>query len=210
MSNPQITTQISKPRGQRKTQDPCPKCYLHKDRCICSFIPRLEFRSKLTLIIHAKELKRTTNTGTLAIHSLVNSEMHIRGQKDHALSCDKILNENYQPLLFFPADNAIDLTKEFIATFTKPVQLLVPDGNWRQASKVNSRYPELSTVPRVMIKEPNLSKSHLRAETTAEGMATLQAIAMAFGILEGESAKIALLDLYNKKLEATLKGRPQS
>ena len=208
MTSNHDTTKYTKPRGQRKTQDPCPKCFLHKDRCICAFIPRLIYKTKLTLIIHAKELKRTTNTGTLAVHSLVNSEIHIRGLKDQSLSGNKILDQNYQPLLFFPADNAIELTSEFIKSFEKPIQLIVPDGNWRQASKVHTRYPELSHIPRVMIKEPNQSKAHLRAETTAEGMATLQAIAMAFGVLEDDSAKNALFALYSKKLEATLKGRP--
>jgi hypothetical protein len=38
-------------------------------------------------------------------------------------------------------------------------------------------------------------------------MATLQAIAYALGILEGEEVKQKLLELYRHKLEQTLRGR---
>ena len=39
------------------------------------------------------------------------------------------------------------------------------------------------------------------------GMATLQAIAHAMGIIEGDAVKDELLKLYNIKLERTLLGR---
>ena len=83
----------------------------------------------------------------------------------------------------------------------------MPDGNWRQASKVFGRHPELKSIPKVKISTPNISKSHLRAEHSAEGMATLQAIAYALGVIEGPAVMQALLQLYQAKLEKTLFGR---
>ena len=41
-----------------------------------------------------------------------------------------------------------------------------------------------------------------------EGMATLQAIAYALGVIEGSSVQNELLKLYHLKLEKTLLGRP--
>lgn len=165
----------------------------------------------VTLLIHAKELKRTTNTGTLALHALVNSDLFVRGVKpvlgvDPPVLSHRLL-QGYQPLLFFPADEATELTEAFARTLKMPVQLLVPDGNWRQASKVHSRHPELANVPRVKISTPNLGQLHLRAEHTVEGMATLEAIARAVGILESRVAETALLALYREKLERTTIGR---
>ena len=58
-----------------------------------------------------------------------------------------------------------------------------------------------------MIKTPNTETQHLRAESSKEGMATLQAIAHAMGIIEGDSVKNELLQLYKHKLEKTLQGR---
>ncbi len=194
---------------KRKTKDPCPDCFLHKKLCICSLIPDLETKTKVVLIIHAKELKRTTNTGRLALKSLKNSEMRIRGQSKVALDLSDLLAPNYQTLLFYPCDQASELTKEYLQCFSKPIQLLVPDGNWRQASKVSIRHKELQFVPRVMISKPNLAKSHLRAESFEEGMSTLQAIAEALKIIESEEVYLKLMQVYQAKLENTLKGRGQ-
>ncbi len=58
-----------------------------------------------------------------------------------------------------------------------------------------------------MISTPNISKFHLRAQHRREGMATLQAIAHALGVIEGDLVKAQLMKLYHAKLEQTLIGR---
>ncbi len=198
------------PNRKRKTKDPCLECFLHKERCICLLIPSLETRSKVVLIIHAKELKRTTNTGRLALKSLKNSEMRIRGQTFAPVDLSDLLTDQYQSLLFYPSEEAQELTSDYLKQFAKPIQLLVPDGNWRQASKVSIRHPELKAVPRVMISKPNLATQHLRAESFEEGMSTLQAIAEALRVIESEEVYQSLMKVYSAKLENTLKGRGQT
>lgn len=210
-------------RGQRKTQDPCLKCFLHRALCICAEIPQLTLKTKLCLVVHAKELKRTTNTGRLAVHALTNSEMFVRGLQDSPLDLTSVVADSrFQTVLFYPAAEAEDL-QDFIARRAsenslalpvrgqsvedRPLQLIVPDGNWRQASKVAIRHTELLHVPRVMIRATNTATQHLRAESTLEGMATLQAIAEAMGVIEGAEIRSALMALYQAKLTATLVGR---
>jgi DTW domain-containing protein YfiP len=170
-------------------------------------IPSLNFKTRLCLVVHAKELKRTTNTGRLAVKALQNSEMRIRGEGREALDLSDLLTPQYRTVMFYPSDDAQDLTPEFVAQDPRPIQLIVPDGNWRQASKVHYRHQELKDVPRVMIKAANTSKYHLRAETTEEGMATLQAIAHAYSVIESAEAGNELMKVYNAKLEQTLIGR---
>jgi len=194
---------------KRKTKEPCDTCFLHESRCICEQIPTLNLKTKVALVVHYKELKRTTNTGRLAIKALTNSEMRIRGEEREALNLSDLLTPEYRSVLFYPSEEAVELNPEFLEQESKPLQLIVPDGNWRQASKVHTRHPELANLPRVMIKKPNHSLHHLRAETTPEGMATLQAIAEALGITEGPLVKKQMMDLYEAKLHATLKGRGQ-
>jgi DTW domain-containing protein YfiP len=154
-------------------------------------------------------MKRTTNTGLLATQALLNSEVLVRGLQPTPLDLTSLLTPQYRTLLFYPSNTAQDLTPEYVQQDPRPIQLLVPDGNWRQASKVNTRHPELKDIPRVMIKAPNLSTQHLRSETTEEGMASLQAVAEAFGVIEGLQVRNALMDLYQAKLTATLIGRGQ-
>lgn len=189
----------------RKTKDPCPGCALHKNLCICQLTPELDLRTRLTLVVHTKELKRTTNTGRLAVRALKNSEVVVRGEGAVDLA-SKIL-PGYRPLLFFPGENARELTRELVDESEFPVQLIVPDGNWRQASKVGIRHPEIAHVERVMISARNTASKHLRAENSPEGMSTLQAIAFALREIEGEEVFAALNGFYLAKLKATLIGR---
>jgi len=168
-------------------------------------ILRLSLRTHVALIVHAKELKRTTNSGRLAVQALVNSSMHVRGLGPLDLS--SLLVPTYRSVLFYPSDDAVELTSAFVAESLLPLQLIVPDGNWRQASKVASRHPELASLPRVKISAPNTAKFHLRAEIFPEGMSTLEAIAQALRVIEGEAAFAPLMALYQAKLRGTLLGR---
>lgn len=192
---------------KRKTKDPCAKCRLHRLRCICSLIPRLELRSRISLVIHAKELKRTTNTGCLALHALVNSQMYVRGEGDTRLDLNSLLSPAFESFVLYPAPDALEL--EALTKVARPVQLIVADGNWRQANKLNIRHPELAHLPRVKISDRNLAQHFLRKEHFSEGLSTLEAIAIALGTLEGEAVKQSLMALYRAKLDATLAGRPR-
>lgn len=195
---------MSKVSRQRKTIDPCPTCFLHRQRCICESIPRLDLKTRVSLIIHAKELKRTTNTGRLAVHALVNSGMYVRGKTTERLDLSSLLVPDYESYVLFPSDDAIHLED---VRPKKPIQLIVTDGNWRQASKLNTRHPELRHLPRVKISAENMARYHLRKEHFSEGMATLEAIALALQVIEGEEVGKSLKALYQKKLQATLQGR---
>jgi DTW domain-containing protein YfiP len=195
------------PQRQRKTLEPCAKCGLHALRCLCAEIPRLSLATRVTLVIHANELKRTTNTGRLAIHALENSEMRVRGLEHEAQDLSALLNPAYETLFLYPSENAVELNAALVSRLTKPAHLIVPDGNWRQAGKVHYRHKELAHVQRVTLKRPLSVTEHLRAESSEDGMATLQAIAIALGVLEGDAVGARLEALYELKLRRTLEGR---
>lgn len=191
---------------KRKTKDPCENCFLHRERCICALIPSLDLRTRVTLVIHFRELRRTSNSGTLALKALSNSALFVRGLGER-LDLNRALDSAYRNVLFYPAEDAIELNAAFIRLDPRPVNLIVPDGNWRQASKVAIRHPELAALPRVKISRVNDAKYHLRKETTPEGMSTLEAIARALGVTESEATGKRMLELYQAKLKATLIGR---
>ncbi len=180
---------------------------------MCDLIPSLTLKTKVSLVIHKRELKRTSNTGTLALKALVNSEMRVRGLenngnlKHQALDLTDLLTDTYENILLYPTDKAVNLTPEVLQNISKPIQFIVPDGNWRQASKVHIRHKELDKIKHVKIKTINLDKDFLRKETTENGMATLQAIAYALGVTEGLEIEKALLGLYSEKLKRTLLSR---
>jgi DTW domain-containing protein len=177
---------------------------MHQERCICALIPKLDLKTKLSLVIHHRELKRTTNTGRLAVEALTNSEMIVRGKDRSRLDLTSILSPEYETYVLQPCEGALDISE---LKSSRPVQLIVSDGNWRQASKLHSRHPEIAHLPRVQISHKNLSNHHLRREHFEEGFSTLEAIAIAMGFLEGEAAKTSLMNLYQAKLKATILGR---
>jgi len=133
--------------------------------------------------------------------------MRVRGETREPLDLSDLLTDRYRTFLFYPTVDAVELDRELVAQERTPIQLLVPDGSWRQAKKVHSRHHELKDVPRVKIGAPDVSKFHLRAQHRPEGMATLQAIAHALGVIEGDLVKAQLMKLYDAKVERTMLGR---
>ena len=174
---------------------------------MCAALPRLDLRTKITLVIHHRELSRSSNTGLLALRALVNSEFRVRGESRETLDLSDLLLPQYRTLLFFPSAEGAELDRALVDRDPRPIQLIVPDGTWRQARKIHSRHPELSDIPRVKISTPNHATFQLRAQSRPEGMATLQAIASALGIIEGDQVAAQLMRLYRARLDRTLSAR---
>ncbi len=170
-------------------------------------MPRIELNTRICLVIHHRELTRSSNTGLLAFRALVNSEMRIRGEKKGTLDLSDLFTSRYRTFLFYPSEDAVELDEELVRQQATPIQLIVPDGTWRQARKLHIRHPELKDVQRVKISAPNHSTFQLRAQSRPERMATLQAIAHGLGVIEGDRVRAQLMRLYQTKIERTLIGR---
>lgn len=132
--------------------------------------------------------------------------MHIRGGRQGQLNLSPLLSPEFDSYVLFPTPDAIEVDKLRLNK-SKPVQLIVSDGNWRQAGKINTRHPELQHLPRIKVRPPNQAGHHLRKEHFTEGLSTLEAIALALMVIEDESVSERLMALYRAKLRATLKGR---
>ena len=154
--------------GIGKAKQRCLLCGASLTLCMCAELPRLDLRTKIALVIHHRELSRSSNTGLLALQSLVNSEVRIRGESREALDLSDLLSLRYRTLLFYPSADALELDRELVCRELRPIQLIVPDGTWRQARKIHSRHPELRNIPRVKISAPNRGTFQLRAQSRPE------------------------------------------
>jgi len=183
---------------------------MHMSLCVCALIPTLVTRTELVLVIHRIEDRRSTNTGRLATEALPNSRVVMRGW-----TCDNDdeleWSAESRPLFLFPHEDAVPLTSlASVAGDDRPVTLIVPDGNWRQASKVHRRIDALRDVPCVSLPLGEPSVYRLRHEAHATGLATLEAIARALAILEGDGGpeiERALLGIFRVMVERTLWSR---
>ena len=183
----------------------CKRCRMHASLCVCDLIPRLETRTRLVLLIHRLEDRKTTNTGRLAAACLTRSQVIVRGHE--ATPSDRVdIPQGTRPLFLFPYEGAGDLAD--YAGGEEPVTLIVPDGTWRQASKVRQRVRGLSAVPCVKLPTGGApTRYRLRSESHEDGLATMEAIARAFGILEGPAEEEALLAVFAAAVDRTLWAR---
>ena len=87
----------------------CQRCRLHRSLCLCPLIPRLETRTRLVLVIHRREDRKSTNTGRLATECLPNSEVIVRGDAESHPALPAAWSPAAQPLLLFPDADAVPL-----------------------------------------------------------------------------------------------------
>lgn len=110
-------------------------------------------------------------------------------------------------LLFYPSDRAVELTEEYVKSFKKPLNLVVPDGSWRQAGKIMNRVESLKDVPHVKLPPGPVPKLRLRKESKPGGLSTFEAVARAIGIIEDYGAQKRLEEFYKIYTERTLWSR---
>ncbi len=179
--------------------------------CICTLIPSLVTNTKLCLIIHKREIKKPTNTGALASKCLSGSEVHICGLEESPLDYKNLIEGDYENLFLFPSHHSKPLTTELKKTFEKPVKLFVADGNWGQAKRIYNRFQRLNELKTVHIPVGEPTQYHLRREHgRAEGLATMEAIARSFGILENVETQLALEKVFLEMVNRTLVSRGTS
>ncbi len=179
----------------------CARCRMHESLCFCAQIPRIATTTRLLLVIHHTEDRKSTNTGRLATECLENSEIVHRGVEMQP-NLPLPIPPGTQPILLFPHEDAVQLSE--FARDGRPVTLIVPDGNWRQAAKVRARTPGLREIPCVTLAHDAPSRYRLRSEAHPHGLATIEAIARAFGILESLEVRAALEGVLQTMVDRTL------
>ena len=157
--------------------------------------------------MHHRECNKTTATGPLGLAALPNSELYVHGLRDAPLDLSHLHEEQRRVLVLFPSEDARPLSKELIAEDSKPVTLVVPDGNWRQASRVPRRIPGLVDAERVTLPLGPPSRWGVRTEPRLGGLATFEAIARAMGILESKEVQAQLEVLFDRLVESTFAAR---
>ena len=185
--------------SRRNNLDRCDVCRMHASLCICALVPRFETRTRLVLLVHVREARKPTNTGQLAARCIARSTIGIVGDRARPLELPRV-EDGELPMLLYPGDDAVPLTRDA----TKRIVLIVPDGNWRQASKMRRRIDGLASVPCVTLPDAGATQYRLRIERRDGGLATFEAIARAMGILEGAEIEAAMMTVFRIMVERTL------
>ncbi len=202
----------------------CVVCRMHASLCICDLVTEIETRTRLVVVMHRAEERKSSNTGALAARCIARSEIVVRGHEDRpskfevahdggaapkpprepqtATLRSAVFDPATQPVLLFPHEDAVPLAR--FARSERPITLVVPDGTWRQASKVRARVPGLRDIPCALLPVESPSTYRLRAESDPTRLSTMEAIARAMGLLEGMHVRRAIERVFRTMVERTL------
>ncbi|MBN2341484.1 MAG: DTW domain-containing protein [Deltaproteobacteria bacterium] len=181
----------------------CTRCRMHKSLCVCSFIRPMYLQTQIILISHVREYVKISATGPLALECLPNSELLIHGRRENPLDLNRFLNPERRALILFPRPGVQPLTREMVESDSRPITLVVPDGNWAQASKMARRLPGVEHFSNVTLPDGQQTQWGLRKETHSDGLATFEAIARAIGIIESPLAQQKMEALFDEMVSRT-------
>lgn len=174
----------------------CPVCRLFKSICICPEITKFDLKTRITLLTHVREINKSTNTGKIAKLMLTNCIMPVLGLMDRPLERSDILFEEYENLVLFPyASNILD--KDFVNRLERPLNLIVPDGNYNQAVKMTKSHL-LEGVRRVRLPAGQKSSYELRSMKDTEKISTIEAVIYAIEIIESPEAASEMRRVFHK------------
>jgi DTW domain-containing protein len=177
----------------------CPRCYLPDRLCLCAQVPRLDTRTEFLVIRHNKEKEKSTNTARLAALALTRCQVLTYGAPGQAF--DASVLEGPDTWLLFPG------TQPPAPDAPPPRRLVVLDGSWGQARRMLQRVPELRRLPGLSLPPPPPATRRLRRPPHPEGMSTLEAMAGAVALLEGEELARRLYALHELMIDRVLESR---
>ena len=171
--------------------------------CLCGDLPNIRTQTRVVVVSHVFELARTTNTAHFARLMLPELELVARGGRSPVVWPS---TAPQRAMLLYP-DPAAQTLEPYWAHIEGPLTLVVPDGSWPQARRAARRDPLLRDLPRLQLPPGPPTRFLLRDQTRSpQHLCTLEAIARALGIIEGdhvERALIAGLDLFVTRILAS-------
>jgi DTW domain-containing protein YfiP len=143
----------------------------------------------------------------MALSILSNSELFVHGQKDSPLDLSHLPRPDRRLLVLFPDSAATPLDQLDLSVDCRPISLVVPDGNWRQASRAARRVPGLQHAQVVTLPQGPPTAWGVRKETKEGGLATFEAIARAIGWLESPQAEASMQRYFARMVKTTFEVR---
>jgi DTW domain-containing protein len=186
----------------------CPSCKLNNGLCICNSIKPFTIIGKVSLIVHVRELKLTSNTAHFVNKLLPdNSKIFIRGSVNETFNAAPVMQQSGRPLFLYPHEDALELNEHFKTKFPGPYHLIIPDGNWHQARRVRKREELFKSIPAVKLPPGITTQYKLRKAPWPEWVSTFEAAAHALGILEGIEVRDRMLDFFRFWVKTALFNR---
>ncbi len=180
----------------RDTGTHCPRCLLRREICICDALPEVRTKTEFLILRHIWEAGRPGNTGRLAALALPNSRILACGGGNR-LESSAFDDEGLRTpgtWLLWPDGPA---GSREIWEQTPPRRVAVLDATWHQTRRLYRRTPLLQSLPRLALPALRHNRRRLRDQRRPDGLSTLEAIAAAAALLEGDEIARPLEELYD-------------
>lgn len=179
----------------------CPRCWIRHEFCLCAELPHVPTRTQVVVVRHAREADKSTGTARIAGLSLPNSALIDFGEASEVVD-DEVRPFTANAWLLFPSDeDAVPLPPG------APAALIVLDGTWRQTRRMLKKLPSLARLPRLALPAKVSAPLRLRESTSPDNRSTLEAIADALTLLEGEAAGAPLHQIHALMVERVFRAR---
>jgi DTW domain-containing protein len=164
----------------------CGRCLFPRRVCLCAAIPVVPTRTRIVIVRHHLECHRSSNSGRLAHLALPNSAIVDHGGRGGPAR----LPDMAGAWLLFPEGAA---ARE--APAAPPAQLVVLDATWSQARRMYRKLPALRGLPILRLPDAPMAAARLRESPGPGRVSTIEAIARALRLLEGEGGAGAAAQL---------------
>ncbi|HET7500519.1 MAG TPA: tRNA-uridine aminocarboxypropyltransferase [Kofleriaceae bacterium] len=165
----------------------CPRCLLAARVCLCAAIPAVVTRTRVVIVRHHSERWRSSNSGRLAHLALPNSEIVEHG----GVAGPAVLPPLAGAWLVFPEG-----APATAPPVPPPGQLVVLDATWSQARRMFRKLAGLRGLPILRLPDAPMPAARLRESPSPGRVSTIEAIARALRLIEGEAAAAPLEALF--------------
>ncbi|HRG96564.1 MAG TPA: tRNA-uridine aminocarboxypropyltransferase [Polyangiaceae bacterium] len=162
----------------------CARCERPSRVCLCRHLTPLATRTRVLLLQHPRERRKAIGTAKLAHLCLPDSELRVGVCfEDDPVVRARIADPARPALLLYPGPGAGSLESLRAAG---PRTLVVLDGTWPQSKILLRENPSLARLPRYAFTPPAPSEYRIRREPAPNFVSTLESLALALALLEGE------------------------
>ena len=170
----------------------CPDCFRSKENCFCHKVKSHDNRLSVIILQHPQEQYKLLNSARLANLALTNSRLFVGLSWPNfkiVAGPDQIPSQ--WGILYLKSENSGSKPFQIFDRSKRPLEnsnslkgIIALDGSWKQAKTLWWRNPWFLKLNRITL---NPQHSSLRGQSKKEGLATIEAIALALECMGEES-----------------------
>ncbi len=193
-------------------RDFCPGCFRARSVCYCDRIEKIRPRTRLVILQHPRERRRTVGSARIAHLCLEGSRLLWGAEFGENAEVMRLLADpTHHGVVLFPGNASLNLSEAGAVAQVAPPALggrellvFVIDGTWDCARSMINRSPNLRRLPRICFNPRQKSIYGFRRQPRPECLSTLEAVDELLRILEPGLDSQILMRLFKSMVEKQL------